>query len=314
MDGSRINNTLGKMAYYLGNHNSICVSVSGGSDSDIIVHMIATYFREFLYKIYFVFVNTGLEYRATLRHLEYLEERYNIKIERVSGVPIPLAVKKTGVPFVSKNVSEFIGRLQDHGFDFSDTTVDQGVEKYGRVRAALRWWCDDFGDRSRFNISSKKGLKEILKENGTTVKISCACCKISKKDPLNKFQKQVDADLVITGIRKAEGGARANAYKNCFNPAGKKIAWDLYMPLFYWGDKEKAYYKETEGIVYSDCYEVWGMRRTGCVGCPFALNRNEELSMMKKYEPQMHKACMSVFGAAYELADKLEEYRRNGKK
>lgn len=96
LDISRIHNTLGKMAHYLSNHNSICVSVSGGSDSDIIVHMIATYFREYLYKVHFVFVNPGLEYRATLSHLDDLEQRYGITINRIRGRSVVLVVREDG--------------------------------------------------------------------------------------------------------------------------------------------------------------------------------------------------------------------------
>lgn len=44
VDQERIANTLGKFEYYLANHNSIMVSVSGGADSNIIVHMVATHF------------------------------------------------------------------------------------------------------------------------------------------------------------------------------------------------------------------------------------------------------------------------------
>ena len=84
-DEARIHNTMGKMALYLSNHQSICVSVSGGSDSDIIVHIIATYFREYLPKIHFVFANTGIEYRAT--RIEAYDEQHEhpqIKVKRVS--------------------------------------------------------------------------------------------------------------------------------------------------------------------------------------------------------------------------------------
>lgn len=125
VDHERIHNTLAKMGYHLETHNSICVSVSGGSDSDVIVHIIATYFREHLHKVHFVFVNTGLEYRATLRHLDDLERKYDISIDRVRGTPIPLAVKRHGIPFLSKKVSEYLSRLQSHDFDYSDVNVDE---------------------------------------------------------------------------------------------------------------------------------------------------------------------------------------------
>lgn len=100
VDLQRINNTLGKMNYYLATHNSICVSVSGGSDSDLIVHIIARYFRQYLEKIHFVFCNTGLEYRATLRHLDELEEKYNISIDRIRGKSVVSVVKQDGIPII----------------------------------------------------------------------------------------------------------------------------------------------------------------------------------------------------------------------
>lgn len=34
-------------------------------------------------KCSFLFVNTGLEYKATIDHLDYLEDRYRIHIDRV---------------------------------------------------------------------------------------------------------------------------------------------------------------------------------------------------------------------------------------
>lgn len=104
-DLERINNTMDKMLYYLGNHNSIVVSVSGGSDSDIMVHMICTYFKDMLPKCHFVFCDTRLEFKATKEHLEYLEQKYGIQIDRRKGTPIPRVVHEYGIPIISKDYS-----------------------------------------------------------------------------------------------------------------------------------------------------------------------------------------------------------------
>ena len=305
-DLQRINNTMGKMAYYLENHNSTCVSVSGGADSDVIVHVIAIYFREYLNKIHFVFANTGIEYRATLQHLKDLETKYDIKIEETRGMPIPLAVKNYGVPFCSKKASDYLSRLQKHNFEWESGSFDELLNKYPRCKVGLRYWTNDWGDKSRFNIAWNKLLKEFLMLYKPSTKFSAQCCKVSKKDPLMKYQKAIGADLYITGERKSEGGARVGAHLSCFE---KSHGMDHYMPLWFWDDETKNWYCEHEGIEHSDCYKFYGLKRTGCVGCPFAKSLWDELEIMKKYEPQCYKLCVNVFGESYKLRKKYENYK-----
>ena len=305
VDAVRIDNTMGKMAHYLSTHESICVSVSGGSDSDIIVHIIATYFREYLPKIHFVFANTGIEYRATLAHLDYLREHYNIQIDEVRGEPIPNVVRKYGVPFLSKKVSDYLGRLVKHGFAFEDDPLEKLLCKYPNCKVALRWWTNDWGDKSRFNIDWNKGLKDFLIKEHPHILISAECCARSKKNPLKQFQKQNKCDLYVTGERKSEGGARAGRHSSCFEKSHKL---DHYMPLWFWDNATKEWYALHENIQHSDCYEVYGLKRTGCVGCPFGKDVFEELVIMQKYEPKCYKLCMNVFGESYELKKKYKEF------
>jgi 3'-phosphoadenosine 5'-phosphosulfate sulfotransferase (PAPS reductase)/FAD synthetase len=308
VDYARINNTFGKFSLYLADHESICVSVSGGSDSDIIVHIICTQFREYLPKIHFVFANTGIEYRATLRHLDDLEQKYDIKIDRVTGMPIPLAVRKYGVPFVSKQTSEYLQRLQKHGFQWEDETFQELWEKYPKCKVGVRFWTNDWGEKSRFNINWQPGLKEFLIGEKPCTRFSSECCTVSKKGPLVTYQHSVHADLYITGERKSEGGARAGAHSSCFEKSIKH-GMDHFMPLWFWDDETKAYYTHAVGLLYSDCYEVWGLKRTGCVGCPFAREIEAELELIKQYEPQCYKLCMNVFGEAYALQRKFKEFK-----
>lgn len=113
VDIERVNNTLGKFAFHLENHNHIMVSVSGGADSNIVVHIIATYFPEALAKTHFVFMNTGLEYEATHRHLDFMEKRYGITIDRVRPEKnIVQAVHEYGVPVLSKDFSAKVEGVQ----------------------------------------------------------------------------------------------------------------------------------------------------------------------------------------------------------
>ncbi|MBQ1751374.1 MAG: hypothetical protein IIZ90_05070, partial [Bacteroidales bacterium] len=42
------------------------------------------------------------------------------------------------------------------------------------------------------------------------------------------------------------------------------------------------------------CYTEYGMRRTGCVGCPYSPKISEELEIIQKYEPKLYKAAVAV--------------------
>ena len=145
----------------LSTYRNILCAVSGGSDSDILVHLCATLDEN--KRVTYVFFDTGLEFQATKDHIKYLESKYGIKIETRKAVkPIPACCKQYGIPFLSKEVSENIDRLQRHGFDWRDGTYEELVKVFPRCQAGLRWWCNAWGDSSRFNISRHKGLKEFI--------------------------------------------------------------------------------------------------------------------------------------------------------
>lgn len=83
----------------------IMVSVSGGADSDIMIDLIERIGHP-LSEVHYVFFDTGIEFTATKRHLDYLENKYGIQIERYRAkIPVPLGCRKYGVPFLSKRVS-----------------------------------------------------------------------------------------------------------------------------------------------------------------------------------------------------------------
>lgn len=186
-DLNRINNTLGKMEYHLATHEHPGVSVSGGSDSNVIVHIIATNFRQYLPKIKFVFCNTGLEYRATLRHLDFMEQTYGIHIDRIRGMSVVTAVKRYGVPVLIKKFSQFLARAQ------------RGSE------SAVRQLHTTVKDSQFGFTSTEMSLADkILRDNKP--KVDSVCCKLSKKTPIHKYKEENKIDLTITGERRAELG------------------------------------------------------------------------------------------------------------
>lgn len=245
-------------------YNNIAVSISGGSDSNIMLDMFTKCDPD--KKVKYVFFDTGLEYQATKDHLEYLEKKYDIKITREKAIkPIPISCKEYGQPFMSKHVSEMMSRLQRHDFKWENKSFDELYMEYPRCKSALQWWCNNNGEGSSFNIMRNKLLKEFIVANPPNFNISNKCCNFAKKNLAKRFNRENETDLNVVGVRKAEGGVRATRYKSCFDI--KDDTHDEYRPLLYFTDQDKEEYKKHFNVTYSDCYKVWGMKRTGCAGC-----------------------------------------------
>lgn len=187
------------------------------------------------------------------------------------------------------------------------------AEKYQNCQSALNWWCNKNGVDGRaspYNIERVSGLKEYIIQNPPTFRISNKCCHYAKKLPAKKFKEEYDCDLNCVGIRRAEGGVRQTRYSSCYS-AGVAIEPDEYRPLFWFSDKDKEEYKKHYGLNHSDCYEVWGMKRTGCAGCPYAQNFEDELKLVQQHEPKFYKAMISIFGDSYDYTRKFLEFRKN---
>ena len=285
-------------------YKKIVCSISGGSDSDIMLDIVWRCDKD--NKVDYVWFDTGLEYQATKEHLKYLENKYNIDIIPYKAIkPIPLSCKKYGQPFLSKQASEYIGRLQKHNFKWEDKPFEELYEEYPKCKAALLWWCNKRENNS-FNICRNKWLKEFLIENPPTFPISNVCCKYAKKDVSHKLINEFQYDLNIIGVRKAEGGVRATSYKTCFDENGDR--YDNYRPLFWYKNSDKEHYKTAYCIEYSKCYTEYGLKRTGCAGCPFGRDFEEELKVIEKYEPKLFKAVNNIFADSYEYTRKYREF------
>lgn len=262
-------------------------------------------------KTTFAFFNTGIEYRATLEHLVFLEHKYDIKIEKVRAArPIPVTVKEYGVPFLSKEISSNIYALQSKEFKWEDEPYDVLNKRYPHTKGALRWWCNYGRDTerasSRFMIKRHKYLKEFLMKNPPQFKISPKCCIYAKKNPSHRYEKDNGFDLKCMGIRKAEGGVRAVKYKNCFTET-ENI--DQFRPVFWLRNTDMDEYCKHYGVVHSECYTKYGFKRTGCAGCPFNLAIEKDLSSVCEYEPEMYKLAHKVFGDSYKYTQAYYRFR-----
>lgn len=290
-----------------GVYENVVVSVSGGWDSDVVVDIMRRVPHD-PDAVYYVFFDTGMEFQATKDHLDDLEKKYGITIHRERAVvPVPLGVRKHGQPFLSKQVSEFIERLQRHGFKWEDRPFEELYAEYPRCKAALRWWCNAWYDGSRVNISKWPWLKEFMVANPPTFRISPKCCDGAKKKTAKRFQEEHDADLSVQGVRKAEGGARGTAIKNCYSQSDS--GEDVYRPVFWFRDSDKKAYCEVFNVVPSKCYTQYGLPRTGCACCPFGSNFENELKAAEQFEPKLHKAALKMFGDSYEYTRAYRKFK-----
>lgn len=317
------------------NYDKIVCSISGGSDSDVMLDICTKLDPE--KKITYVWFNTGLEYQATKDHLKFLEDKYGIEIHVIKAEkPIPTTCRQIGLPFLSKQISKWIGMLQNKGFEWEDQPIGSLLEKYcdtvpeetakknpsqyyfcnGKYYRGcvipLRWWCNDFskkdnGSESKFNIRYYKHLKEYMVSNPPDFPISHKCCDYAKKKPVHKYISENKIELNMYGVRKAEGGVRATAYKNCFT--AYENAADEYRPIFFFANDTKRKYEEEYGVIHSLCYSKYGLDRTGCAGCPFGRKFEYELEVIQKYEPKLYKAVNNIFGKSYEYTRGYYKFR-----
>ncbi len=307
--------------------NAIC-SYSGGSDSDIMIDLIERTRELFsLPPVRYVFFNTGLEMKAIKDHVRDTAEKYSVEIEECRPkTNIVQATRKYGVPFASKIMSAGLSGWQKKKVPLSiaeeyDDAKDKQAkreelrERYPNCEGTINFLCccNSAGEprpNIQLVINSSKYMRDFIAEYPPDFKISAKCCDYCKKQVAHRIQK--DYEMIITGERRDEGGMRSVPRKDntalCFTEtAGGQFR---LRPLYYVSDKDKAWYKECYGIRYSDAYEVYGLTRTGCCGCPISYKAVDDLELIRPYEPNVVKAAWNIFGKSYEYRKKYNEYKQ----
>ena len=103
-------------------------------------------------------------------------------------------------------------------------------------------------------------------------------------------------------------GARSYAYKNCFTSNTDKQ--DEYRPIFWYKNETKEIYEINFNVIHSKCYTEYGLKRTGCAGCPFGRDFEFELDVIKQHEPKLYKAVNNIFKDSYEYTRKYNEFKK----
>lgn len=311
--------------------NAIC-SYSGGADSDILIDLIerARKIVTSLPKVDYVFFNTGLEMKATKDHVKKVAEKYGVEIQTVRPkTNIVLATRKYGQPFVSKIMSQGLEGWQKKKIPLSIVDEYNEAEDKEAKRKELKkrypgcettinflCCCNSKGEprpNIQLVINSSKYMLDFIRECPPDFQISAQCCDYCKKQIAHEVQK--DYEMIITGERRDEGGMRSvprQGKKNqamCFTETAD--GQFRFRPLYYVSDKDKEWYKAEYGIKYSDAYEVYGLTRTGCCGCPISYKATDDLELIRPYEPNLVKAAWNVFGDSYRYRAKYVRYKKD---
>ena len=306
--------------------NAIC-SYSGGSDSDIMLHLIETVRKMFnLPPVQYCFFNTGLEMEATKRQVRHMEEMYGITI--TSHRPkknIIQATREYGQPFVSKIMSSGLEGIQKKNIPLSiaaeyANAADKAAkraelkERYPKCESTINFLCgcNSAGEPRpdiQLVIGSSKYMLDFIAENPIPFKVSNKCCDYCKKQLAHRVQKPFD--MVITGERRGEGGMRSVPRKDNTSMCFSETADGKYRlrPLYYVSDADKQWYKDYYNLRYSDAYEVYGLTRTGCCGCSISAKAVDDLEKIRPFEPNLVKAAWNVFGDSYRYRQRYNEYK-----
>ena len=257
------------------------ISFSGGKDSTVLSALVDMALPN--NKIPRVYANTGIEYNIIRDFVFDMKKKDNRVIIINPTVPIKKMLEHEGYPFKSKHHSQMWSIWNNNHNNISANKYKEGL----------------------YNFSSNKCPK-ILKyqfNDDFNIKLSDKCCFKLKEEPLHKWQKENNKPYGIVGIMREEGGRRSSA--QCLAFSGKKLK--NFQPLAPITKDWEEWFIKTYNIKICDIYKPpYNFTRTGCKGCPFAIDLQHNLDVMEKYFPNERKQCEEIWKPVY------NEYRRIG--
>ena len=263
-------------------HNAY-LSFSGGKDSTILHYLLDQALPN--NRIPRVFINTGIEYQLIVDFVKELASKDDRFVILQPLTPIKPMLEKNGYPFKSKEHSLYVQQYQKNGM--SKTT-----KRYLNP------------SKSRQDYACPKILRYQFTER-FNLKVSNLCCFELKKKPIHDWQVKNNKPITITGMRKEEGGNRKNI-QGCILTDSKGNLVKFH-PLLVVSEDWEEWYRERERIALSPLYcQPYNFKRSGCCGCPYALDLQEQLDIMERLLPNERKKAEIIWKPVY------EEYRRLG--
>lgn len=262
------------------------ISFSGGKDSTVVSSLIDMAIPG--NNIPRVFADTGIEMNMIRDFVRGCAENDNRIIMLKPKTPIKKMLETDGYPFKSKMHSAFVQKYQERGLEL------KSVRAYIEMENTLE-------DRPIMRPCPKCLKYQFTSEN--TLKISDMCCFRLKEEPLQEWRKENNKKYAILGIMREEGGRRFKA--NCLSI--KRGVLKAFQPLAPMSKDWEEWYIKTYNVKICDIYyPPYNFRRTGCKGCPFAIDLQHNLDILEEYFPGERKQCEIIWKPVY------DEYRRIG--
>lgn len=288
----------------------VYVSFSGGKDSTVMKHLVDSMYSD----VPSVFVNTGLEYPEIQKFVRDVKagkyDCFNTDVEMLRPeMRFDEVIKKYGYPFPSKEVSQSIYEAKVQGkinnIDVRETSI----------------WNRKFNPESDY---SKKYPSFCIQRwdwlFDAPFDVSHMCCKIMKKNPVKKYEKETGRKAFI-GLMADESAFRKQQWmKTGCNAFDKKRPQS--QPMAFWTEQDVLEYivkyevpycpvygmiqaeGELEGQMYIDGFHqklcTSGMQRTGCMFCMFGCQLDKlgidkdknRFQLMKETHPKQYAYCM----------------------
>jgi 3'-phosphoadenosine 5'-phosphosulfate sulfotransferase (PAPS reductase)/FAD synthetase len=266
--------------------NNAYLSFSGGKDSTILHYLLDLALPG--NKIPRVFINTGIEYLDIVKFVKDLASKDDRFVIVNPSKNIKMLLEQHGYPFKSKEHSKKMGQYQRGYRNRSLIEYRDGVR------------IDENGNQVKPFLVCPKVLKYQFEED-FKIQLSESCCYYLKKKPASLWAKENKKSILLTGMRKAEGGQRTSL--NCIIVKNSKL--QKFHPLIVVNDNFEDWFIDQHNIELCKLYNPpYNFKRTGCKGCPFSIDLQNQLDVMKKILPNEYKQCELIWKPVY------DEYRR----
>lgn len=296
------------------------VSFSGGKDSTVLADLVARYCEMYGYKMYLLFVNTGLEYpeiqKFAKTFAEWLKNKYGIEVQLDILRPemrFDEVIRRYGYPVVSKEVANTIYGAKNGG--------GSGKWKNTRLQRLNGELLDKEGQKSRFNCEKWKFLLDA------DFDVSDYCCGVMKKKPAKKYEKMTGRKPIIGTLAEESRFRQQNWMRNGCNSFDGTRARSA--PLSFWTEQDILHYLKKYNIPYCSVYgdirvkqsadqsssfgeqihvidylgdyssddvlETTGCDRTGCIFCMFGCHLEKEpnrFQRLKETHPRQYEYCI----------------------